>query len=383
MRYLDNGNRKTGDEAVFPWLNTVLTPDVVGISWQSGYFDASVLGVFACTLERLASKDLYTAVLVGSNDGVTSDSAVSQLVDSLELPRRNAQLGIVCYSDGFYHPKTIHLSYVNHRQMAYVGSANLTSGGLTGLNVEAGITLDTAEGDSVEVLSNIRRATSDWFDSRPDGFFPVAGHADIASLRDRGILVAESVRRSRQSGRGFRDRLDLPRRGKPLVLPPLPVRSTTGSDVDDVLLAHLIGPGRWSQAAFPKWFIYNFFKVQPDTGDLLQLIPVTQDSGAGISERVRCGYKDSKNWYYELALATRIGRYPTGPAKPIAIFHRVEHQAFRYAIIMPDDGAYSFVSKCLMDNRKRINRPRNELPRTTVSKDLLNTAWPGNWFFRS
>ena len=151
MRYIDNGNGDPRDEALFLWLQTVLTADVIGIRWQSGFFEASVLGVFVPTLQRLANEDLDAIVLIGSNDGETQASAVHQLVDVLGLPRPNALLGVVSYADGFYHPKTIHLCYEGGREVAYVGSANLTSRGINGLNIEAGIVLDTDQGDPVDL----------------------------------------------------------------------------------------------------------------------------------------------------------------------------------------------------------------------------------------
>ena len=116
MRYIDNGTADPREDAVFPWLQTVLTADVVGLRCQSGFFDAAVLGVFMATLQRLADNGQDTIVLLGSNDGETQSSAVRQLVDLLGLPRPNALLGVVCYADGYYHPKTIHVCYGDGRE---------------------------------------------------------------------------------------------------------------------------------------------------------------------------------------------------------------------------------------------------------------------------
>ena len=105
MKYIDNGTGDPREDALFPWLRDVLTEAVIGIRWQSGFFEASVLGVFVPTLQRLADNKLDAIVLIGSNDGDTQSSAVHQLVDALRLPRPNALLGVVSYADGFYHPK--------------------------------------------------------------------------------------------------------------------------------------------------------------------------------------------------------------------------------------------------------------------------------------
>ena len=394
MRYIDNGTGDPREDALFPWLRAVLTADVVGIRWQSGFFDASVLGVFLPAFQRLVDEDLHAIVLVGSNDGETQSSAVHQLVDVLGLPRPNALLGVVSYADGFYHPKTIHLCYRSGREVAYVGSANMTSRGINGLNIEAGIVLDTDEGDPVDLLSQVKQAIREWFVSRPEGLFEVGSYDDVNRLEGRGILTKESVFLRLPDGGGGSNRDPLPRRGRRHDLPPMPDRVTEDDeDIEDepeeepeidgrVLVAELAGPGRWGQAAFPQWFIDNFFKVLPNTGDVLRLWPVTEAGGVGGEEEARCGYKGgSKNWYYELGLAVAIGAYPQQSPKPIGVFHLIGHQTCRYTILMPDDESYPNVAGCLAANRHLINRPRNELSRTIVPAAVLRNAWPGNWFF--
>ena len=394
MRYIDNGTGDPREDALFPWLQAVLTGDVVGFRWQSGYFEASVLGLFMPVLQRLADEELDTIILIGSNDGETQSSAVHQLVEILGLPRPNALLGVVIYANGFYHPKTIHLSYRSGREVAYVGSSNMTSRGINGLNVEAGIVVDTDEGDPVDILRHVKQAASEWFVSRPTGLFEMGSHDDVGRLEGRGILTTERVvRRPRVGGDG--PGLDpFPRRGFQHPLPAMPARDRAEEDrIEDVqlgvpvpdgpvLIAALAGPGRWGQAAFPQWFIHNFFQVLPDTGEVLHLWPVTQARGVGTAEQAVCGYKaGSKNWYYELGLAAEIGTYPRPPSKPIGVFHRIDHQTCRYAILMPDDESYADVARCLAANRHRLNRGANELPRTIVRAEVLRDAWPGNWFF--
>ena len=123
MRYIDNGIGDPRDEALFPWLESVLTEDVVGMHWQSGFFERSALGLFMPTLQRLAEEERDVAALIGSNDGETQCAAVHELVVALGLPRPNALLGVVRYSDGFFHPKTLHVRYGSGRELAYVGSS--------------------------------------------------------------------------------------------------------------------------------------------------------------------------------------------------------------------------------------------------------------------
>ena len=394
MRYIDNGTGDPREDALFPWLRAVLTADVVGIRWQSGFFEASVLGVFVPAFQRLVDEDLDTIVLVGSNDGETQSSAVHQLVDVLGLPRPNAFLGVVSYADGFYHPKTIHLRYGSGREVAYVGSANMTSRGINGLNIEAGIVLDTDEGDPVDLLSQVKQAVHEWFVSCPEGLFEVGSHDDVNRLEGRGILTTEVAHWRLPGEGGGPSRDPFPRRGRRHDLPSMPDRvREEDEDIEDepveepeidgrVLLAELAGPGRWSQAAFPQWFIDNFFEVLPNTGDVLRLRPVTEAGGVGAVEEARCGYKGgSKNWYYELGLAAAIDAYPQQHRKPIGVFHLIGHQTCRYTILMPDDESYPDVADCLAAHRHLLNRPRNELSRTIVRAAVLRNAWPGSWFF--
>lgn len=393
MRYIDNGIGDPRKNAVFPWLRAVLTPDVVGIQWQSGYFEASVLGVFLPAFRRLADENQDAIVLVGSNDGATQSSAVNQLVDVLALPRPNALLGVVRYADGLYHPKTIHLRYRSGREVAYVGSANMTSRGIDGRNVEAGVILDTDEGDPVCLLSQVSQAVRDWFVSRPSGLFEVGSHDDVSRLEAQGILAKDppSPQPSDEGMMGLVP-FPLPHRGPRHDLPAIASRVRRIEDkvveepeIDgDVLIAELTGPGRWGQTAFPEWFIHNFFEVLPNTGDVLRLRPVTEAGGEGAEEEASCGYKErSNNWYYELGLARSIGAYPPPPQKPIGVFHRIGHQTCRYTILMPGDASYPDVAGCLAANRHRLDRPKNQLPRTIVPAAVLRNAWPGSWFFES
>lgn len=389
MEYMDNGLGNSQDKAVFTWLDEMLTPDVVGIRWQSGFFQAGVLGLLAPALERLANDDLDAMALIGSNDCETKAPAVHALVDFLRLPRPRARLGVVSYANGFFHPKTIHICFGSGREVAYVGSANLTTRGVNGLNVEAGITLDTDQGDSEDVLAAVKDTVADWFGSRPEGLYIVNGHGDVDDLERRGILTDAGTARAWRTGSGVARADGLRHRSPGHLLPRLlevdeeedGVEHADDDEVgliDDVLVAELVGPGRWSQSAFPKWFVDNFFEVPPGD-DLLHLLPVTP-TGVGDAESVPCGYKRSRNWYYELHLATVAGEYPPDPPKPIGVFHRIAPQTCRYTIIMPDDVGYEDVSACLAANIG--HRPTNQLRRTIIPAQTLADAWTVDWFFR-
>ena len=399
MRYIDNGTGDPLEDALLPWLRVALRGNVVSLRWQSGYFEASVLGLFEPALRELVNNDLDTFVLIGSNERETQSAAVHHLVNALGLPRENAHLGVVSYANGLFHPKTIYLCYHNGREVAYVGSSNMTARGINGRNMEAGIILDTDDGDPIDLLARIRQATEEWFAQPHQGLFRVDSHEAVDQLEERGIITIQRPPRRLHGEAGWDP---LPRRGPRHDLPrfadDVEVEDDEGEEEPaqeaelegDVLIAQLSGPGRWGQAAFPRRFIENFFEVLPGTGDTLSLLPVTAN-GLGEEEVRECGVKASRNWYYELKLAGGIRVYPGGPHKPIGIFHRIRFRRCRYTILMPEDESYRLVAEFLEQTflqqveEQVIRVATNELPRIIVPVLELRRDWNNininNWFF--
>src|SRR6266404_3710306 len=100
MRYLDTGSR-AASHTVARWLETHLVPAVTEIRWQSGFFNAEPLGLFA---SLLAENNRLVHAVIGSNPPGTQSDAVFSLVQALGLPRANVKLGIVQYATGLFHP---------------------------------------------------------------------------------------------------------------------------------------------------------------------------------------------------------------------------------------------------------------------------------------
>ena len=190
MRYIDSGSRNPAD-ALGTWLQDELTPDVRELRWQSGFFSEDGLPPFVPTLQRLAAANLPVHVLIGSNQGDTLQAHVARLAGFLGLPRTAAQFGIVSYGGAYYHPKTYHLRRGDGTQAAYVGSANLTFAGVSSLHVEAGVLLDTQQGDPAAVLNAIADSVDEWFSAPPRPCLEVvSGPEDVERLTAAGLLSA-------------------------------------------------------------------------------------------------------------------------------------------------------------------------------------------------
>jgi hypothetical protein len=158
------------------------------VRWQSGFFAADSLGIFDSALQRMAKKKHAVHALIGSNEQCTIRKDVERLVAALGIPREKALLGVVSYSNGYYHPKTFHVRRSDGSQAAYVGSANLIGSGVTSLHVEAGVTVDNREGDPTEILDGVASAVDYWFKSAPPGLYQVTSPSDVERLVE-GVLA--------------------------------------------------------------------------------------------------------------------------------------------------------------------------------------------------
>ena len=188
MRYIDSGTR-SAEQALGYWLERVLTADITELRWQSAYFFIEGAGLFIPTLERLRRDEKTVRAIVGANLRTTLRNDIVWLVDAIGIPRESGALGVVSFAGGLYHPKTYHVKRKDGSEAAYVGSANLTYPGVSGRNIEAGLVVDTRDGDSEEVLNSISAAIDFWFTGDREGFYPIVDLAAVAALHAAGILV--------------------------------------------------------------------------------------------------------------------------------------------------------------------------------------------------
>ena len=208
MKYVDTGTRDD-QQAIGSWLSEVLDERAGAIRWASGFFGAEILGYFVEAFQRLRAQNGIVRLLVGSNDGLTTRSDVEVLLTVLGEPWAQLDVGVVKFENAYFHPKTVHISRTDGSSTAYVGSANLTASGVSGKHIEAGILLDSEDGDNVEAIGAVADAIDRWFDDRQDGLYVVEGPHDIDRLVAAGVLnaprpVMPRPRRTRQirEGRG-------------------------------------------------------------------------------------------------------------------------------------------------------------------------------------
>lgn len=186
MKYIDSGSRDSS-HSLASWLEETLTDELIEIRFQTGFFSLDGIGLFIPSLEKCRDNDFVTNILIGSNDSATLKDDVIGLIDLLGVPRNNAQLGIVNFDGAFFHPKTYHIKRADGSQAAYVGSANLTPSGLS-LHIEAGIALDTRDGDAPQHLSNIAVAIDSWFNEKREGMALVDRLETLDGLIDEGVI---------------------------------------------------------------------------------------------------------------------------------------------------------------------------------------------------
>jgi len=274
LKYLDSGSRDPA-HALASWLEGILNGDVAELRLQTGFFSLDGIGLLIPALEQCKQENRTTNVLIGSNDASTLKDDVIGLVDVLGIPRDDAQLGIVSFGGAFFHPKTYHVKRNDGSQAAFVGSANLTASGLT-LHVEAGIALDTRDGDSPNHLSQIAAAIDAWFAEQRAGMTLVTGLQTIDGLVEDGVLSlarpprpASQDRDAAAGGRPTRPRLQ-----RLFTLPP--VRPQAGQLAPQAAAAIVAAPAALAPIAvtlpavprtgFPPYLLFEPNATGPTVG---------------------------------------------------------------------------------------------------------------------
>lgn len=271
MRYFDTGGRDPS-QSLAKWFTEELKNDIAELRLQTGFFTLDGGHVLKPTLRTLADKRRVSSILIGSNDSSTLRDDVAELMIIMGIPRPEANLGVVSFSGAFFHPKTYHIHRCDGTQAAFVGSANLTAQGLA-LHVEAGIALDTREGDDPALLSDISQAIDAWFVDRRPGMTRVTGLDSLSDLTAQGVLaLAPPPRSSQAPSSGFvREGVIVQPRLRPLF--DIPRVSTRGAETrDEAARAEVPSSARTSnrrsapRVGFPQYLLFDPSASGPTSG---------------------------------------------------------------------------------------------------------------------
>jgi hypothetical protein len=188
MRYIDTGARDP-DQSLGAWLESVLLSGapLTAARIQTGFFAGAVVGYLEQALSTLQERDGITHILVGSNDGITKRPDLEALLRAAGERRQNLRLAVVSFMNGYFHPKVYLFERADGTATAYVGSANFTRQGVS-KHIEAGLILDSGQGDDPALLLDIASAIDGWFGEPRDGLFPFSSSEDLEDLERRYII---------------------------------------------------------------------------------------------------------------------------------------------------------------------------------------------------
>ncbi len=209
MKYLDSGSRDP-THTLAGWFLSIIGDEILEFRFQSGFFSINGIGLILPLLSKSKQEDLVVSCLIGANELTTLAVDITQLMEIVGAPREKCQIGIVSYSHGFFHPKTFHMTRTDGSQAAFVGSANLTGSGLS-LHVEAGITLDTKEGDPEVLLQEIGSSIEAWFSEGRDGLVVLNDYDVIGRLvADKTLAISRPPKPKSGSGSSVKSQKNYP-----------------------------------------------------------------------------------------------------------------------------------------------------------------------------
>jgi hypothetical protein len=182
VRYLDSGRREA-EQTVHHWLDEHLA-EATYFACQTGYFGKDGLTPFAEHIKRMLAAGGEFHLVVGSNNGGVLSADLAYVLGLLEGHGDRGTLHLVGAPDVLMHPKTYYIESNGGVRHALVGSANLTSRGLTG-NIEASMAMSSVE-DPLAPFDEIRDAVLAWA-------LPGRPNAIPVSLGNLAELIAEGA----------------------------------------------------------------------------------------------------------------------------------------------------------------------------------------------
>jgi len=266
-----------------------------------------------------------------------------------------------------FHPKVYIFEKVGQWGLVFVGSSNLTAGGLY-TNYEANIysEYDLGNTSQADKFASVKQMFEAY--STPSKFCKILTADYLQMLDNNGYLASEAARINQRSedeedesgvAETAGERLfgSAGLHAPPVIRPtsPFPERgvgSTRGQVspaplAAPVLVAEIPNAGnRWNQANIDLQTFKSLFQLQAGKYDSGVLVPVAENGTVGKPEVRQSVSVMSQNYRIELGLAADRP-YPL-QGRPIGVFLRVGVRRFRYRLIMPGDAEHSIV-KSLLD----------------------------------
>jgi hypothetical protein len=190
MRYIDTGWREPS-ESLGHFLDSEITQGPAGLWFQSGFFAYSPLREHEATIKELLAGGSEFHVILGCNNRSLAAPDLRDLIELMgEAP--TTSVTVVSFTNAFFHPKVYAFERRDSSLCAYSGSGNLTPNGLD-RSVEAGLILDTHEGDPKEPIARAIESVVRWANEPASrSVRHVSTLADVNDLVEEGFIAAEA-----------------------------------------------------------------------------------------------------------------------------------------------------------------------------------------------
>jgi HKD family nuclease len=239
-----------------------------------------------------------------------------------------------------FHPKVYIFDKDDNTSTIFIGSNNLTAGGLFG-NIEACLRLDNL--NSVEMTG---------WETLWQSFLH---HNDVKDI-DKELLDRVILRHGQELARNRLRRKLKPyttkRKRKQLTIEKPVVETSVLEPLSispKILVRYIPKAGnRVSQVHFTKKIAEQFFSLPVDKGGLVHLQQVQPNHvPSNIEERQLVYSTVNKNPKIELQGAKILEKNYPAKGRPIVIFERVDPTFYRYMLLMPKENGYKELSRQL------------------------------------
>ena len=390
MRFVDTSSQHE-ESSLAGWFRSLADDGIAELYLQTGYFAAGSLDFLLDTFSAEGLQDCTFGVLVGSNEPGALAADVKRLIEVVGIPRAKADLAIVCFASGLFHPKTYVARRKDSTYTAYVGSANLTPSGLA-KNIEAGIILDTKEGDPEKIIIEIVSSIQSWLNKGAvNGVHKLTELSSVDALLASGILSLDRPPKSATTISATGSVKDLPKLKFLTVWPSQSIVVTAGvmpkmvgavpstTARGEILVAEMTKgrAGRNRQVDLKKSTAETYFG---GVGTLLTCSLLSKN-GAIISTQSRpVGTKSSANYYVELSgLAGAVtGSYRN---RPLLLMEKQVNTitTYRYFWLYPHDPEFNMVYDALIEPKAQTRKGIQSIKRV-VSYFDFHRIWAANPF---